>query len=50
MEIIFHPAGDFDRDPPRQDHFGLVRNKTRSRDDDFIARVQQGGHYQVERF
>ena len=49
LEVVFHAAGDLDRHAARQDHFGLIGDKTGGGDDDFVAGVEQGGHGQIQR-
>ena len=49
-EIIFLARGHFHWHAARQDHFCLIRNKTRRGDDDFIARIKDGGECQIQRF
>ncbi len=50
LEAIFGAAGDFHRHAARQHHLRLVGDKAGRGDDDFVARVEQGGHGQVQGF
>jgi hypothetical protein len=50
LEIVLDSAGDFHRYAACQEHFCLVGDEARCRDDDLIPGVQQGNHGQVERF
>ena len=50
LEIVLHAAGDLHRHAARQDHLRLVGDEARGGDDHFVARVQDGGQRQVQRF